>query len=127
MKKILLIDDDVDLVELNRDYLQKNGFAVVTAFNGKDGLTKLAEEKPDLVVLDVMMTEVGEGFEVARAIRENPSTASVPVLMLTSVNKEHGFSLTVGPDDAWNPVDDFLDKPVTHEQLMKKIMQMIGE
>ncbi|MBN1999067.1 response regulator [candidate division KSB1 bacterium] len=127
MKKILLVDDDVDLVEINRDYLLTKGYSVVTALNGRDGIKTALEEKPDLVVLDVMMTDVGEGFEVARALRENVKTRSIPILMLTGVNREHGFNLVVGPDETWNPVDEFLDKPVTHEELLKKISQMLGE
>ena len=115
--KILIIDDDVDLVETNRASLTLKGFQVSCAYNGHEGLEALRREKPDLVILDVMMTDVGEGFEVARQIRRDTGIKDTPVLMLTSVKQEHGFNLTVGPDDTWNPVDCFLEKPVSHDQL----------
>jgi CheY-like chemotaxis protein len=126
-KKLLLIDDDIDLVAMNRDLLSNEGYHIRVAFNGEEGLEKIKEDKPDLVILDVMMTTVGEGFEVARQIRENEATRDIPILMLTAVNKEHGFSLVVGPDSAWNPVDGFIDKPVEHQQLLEKVKEMLNQ
>jgi len=125
--KILLIDDDVDLVEQNRLYLEQNNCDVVFAYNGADGLTVARDQHPDLIVLDVMMEEVGEGFEVARELRSNPETTATPILMLSSVNNEHGFNLTIGPDQAWNPVDAFIDKPFSPQELLKKIMEMLTQ
>ncbi len=127
MKKILLIDDDVDLVEMNRAYLEQQGFAVVCAYNGNDGLASARSETPDLIVLDVMMTDVGEGFEVARELRKDENTRSIPILMLSSVNQEHGFNLTIGADEAWNPVDCFIDKPFSPKELLGKIDELLEE
>ncbi|MBN1478737.1 response regulator [candidate division KSB1 bacterium] len=124
-QKILLIDDDTDLVEMNRAFLVNNGYDVLVAYNGAEGLTKAQAEKPDLIVLDVMMTDVGEGFEVARELKSDESTGSIPIIMLTSVNQEHGFSLTIGPDEVWNPVDEFIEKPFGPKELMRKIQEMI--
>ena len=124
-RKILLVDDDVDLVEMNRDFLVKNNYDVIFAYDGTDGLAKAREEKPDLIVLDVMMTEVGEGFEVARDLKGDDLTKNIPIIMLTSVNQEHGFSLTVGADSVWNPVDAFIEKPFGPEALKSKIEEMI--
>ena len=124
-RKVLLIDDDVDLIELHRSYLENNGCEVVYAYNGVDGLQKAKDEAPDLIVLDVMMNEVGEGFEVARQLRSADNTKHIPILMLSSVNNEHGFNLTIGPDDAWNPVDFFIDKPFSPQDLLKKIKEML--
>ncbi len=124
--KIMLVDDDADLVEMNRAYLAKQGYTVLTAYNGDEGLKLLETEKPDLIVLDVMMTEVGEGFEVAREIKKNPDTQTIPVIMLTSVNQEHGFDITIGADDAWNPVDEFIDKPFGPQHLEEKIKDILS-
>ena len=123
--KVLLVDDDVDLVELNRGFLEKNSCEVIFAFNGLDGIEKAKKENPDIIVLDVMMNEVGEGFEVARQLRAEENTKNIPILMLSSVNNEHGFNLTIGPDDAWNPVDFFIDKPFSPQDLLKKIKEML--
>jgi len=123
-QKILLIDDDVDLVEMNRAYLAQNGYDVISAYNGTDGLEKARSEQPDLVVLDVMMTDVGEGFEVARELKNDDKTKKIPIIMLTSVNQEHGFNLTIGADATWNPVDCFVEKPFGPKDLMMKIKEL---
>jgi CheY-like chemotaxis protein len=123
--KILLIDDDIDLIEMNRAFLAKSGYDVDFAYNGADGIAKAREIKPDLIVLDVMMTDVGEGFEVARTLKKDELTMGIPILMLTSVNQEHGFNLTIGPDETWNPVDAFIEKPFGPHDLLATIQKMI--
>jgi CheY-like chemotaxis protein len=124
-KKILLIDDDVDLIEMNRALLSVMGYEVDFAYNGEEGIAKIKEWQPDLVLLDVMMNSPGEGFEVARHIKSDQTLCSIPVVMLSAVNNESGFSLRVGPDQQWNPVDAFIDKPVRKEQLLKTIHNLL--
>lgn len=126
-KKILLIDDDIDLIELNKALLTVMGYEVHFAFNGLEGLQKVAAISPDLVILDVMMTSPGEGFDVARKIKENEATRHIPIVMLSAVNNESGFSLRVGPDKSWNPVDAFIDKPVRKEQLLKTVRLLLAQ
>jgi two-component system, OmpR family, alkaline phosphatase synthesis response regulator PhoP len=126
-KKILLIDDDVDLIELNRALLTVMGYEVHVAFNGEEGMSKVAEIAPDLILLDVMMNSPGEGFEVARKIKGDAATCHIPVVMLSAVNNESGFSLRVGPDKSWNPVDAFIDKPVRKEQLLKTVRALLSK
>ena len=127
IKKILLIDDDIDIVEVNRALLTKAGYSVSSAFSGSEGLEKVIAEKPDLVILDVMMNTVGEGFEVARQIRKNEVVKHTPILMLTGVNREHPFNLRIGPDTEWNPVDSFIEKPVQRDVLLEKVRVMLKE
>ena len=126
-KKILLVDDDVDFVEMNKSFLENKGYQVVYAYNGKDALKILDQEKPDLLVLDVMMTEVGEGFEVAREVRKREAFRNTPIIMLSAVNELHGFNLTIGPDERWNPVNEFIDKPIEHQQLLAKIESLLNQ
>jgi len=126
-KKILLIDDDVDLIELNKALLTVMGYEVLFSYNGQEGLDMIAQHAPDLIILDVMMNSPGEGFEVARAIKENQDTRHIPIVMLSAVNNESGFSLRVGPDKAWNPVDAFIDKPVRKEQLIKTVRNLLAK
>ena len=123
-KKVLLIDDDVDLITINKRILEKNGYAVSTAYNGEEGIKKAENESPDLIILDVMMTTKSEGFEVSRELRENNRTRNIPLLMLTSVNKTVPFNFE--PDETWLPVDVFLDKPVRPQLLVTKVKEMIG-
>ena len=78
-----------------------------------------------LLFLDVMMTSVGEGFEVAQEIRKLDSVRDIPILMVSSVNEQHDFPLMFGPDDQWNPVNDFLNKPVQPQLLLDKISELL--
>jgi len=119
-KKILLIDDDIDIVELNRALLTMAGYEVVAAFSGAEGLEKVIAERPDLVILDVMMSTVGEGFEVARQIRKHEAIRHTPI-------REHPFNLRIGPDVEWNPVDSFIEKPVQKELLLAKVHAMLQD
>ncbi len=118
-KKILLVDDDRDFVELNRLLLEGSGYAVTTAHSGAEGREKALECLPDLVVLDVMMETDHSGFETARWLREHDATKQAPIIMLTAVNQES--SVRFGPDDVWLPVDEFLEKPVSSDRLLAEI------
>jgi len=83
-------------------------------------------EKPDLVILDVMMSRADEGFEVAREIRKDPKTRNLPIIMLTSVNQQPDYNWKFGPDEEWNPVDEFLEKPVSHDKLLQKVNDLLA-
>ncbi len=128
MKKIiLLIDDDADIIEINRAVLERAGYEVRVAYNGQEGIQSIQEVKPDLIVLDVMMSTPGEGFEVAQWVRRQEATRQIPILMVTNVNKESGFNLRIGPDESWNPVDDFIDKPISRELLLQKVAALLNK
>ncbi|HSV73399.1 MAG TPA: response regulator [Chthonomonadales bacterium] len=82
-KKILAVDDERHIVRLVQVNLERQGYTVVTAFDGKEALEKVGSEQPDLIVLDVMMPYM-DGFEVLQALKRNPSTRDIPVIMLTA-------------------------------------------
>ena len=82
-KKILAVDDEKHIVRLVQINLQKEGYEVITASNGREALEKVAAEKPDLVVMDVMMPEM-DGFEALKKLKEDDATAEIPVIMLTA-------------------------------------------
>lgn len=84
--KILLVDDDIDIINVLQAILSKNGYNVITANNKADGIRKLREEKPDLAILDVMMSTHYEGFELAKEIKEDANISNVPLMMLTSID-----------------------------------------
>ena len=80
-KKVLLIDDDIDLVEANKIVLEANGYLVYTAYNGEDGLKMAKQEIPDVIILDVSMEKKDEGFYVSQKIRSTPEIAKIPILI----------------------------------------------
>jgi CheY-like chemotaxis protein len=125
-KKILIIDDDIDLVEAMRLTLEHEGYEVVDAQDGKKGLEKIQKEKPDLILLDVMMETQDEGFHIAYQIRSNAETADLPIIMLTAVSQETGFSFDREKDEDFLPVNEFLEKPVNPDFLIEKVRAALG-
>ncbi len=120
-KTILIIDDDIDLVEIIRVTLENQDFAVIDAQNGDRGLAMARDRKPDLILLDVMMSKVDEGFQVAYELRGNPETKDIPILMLTAVVDQTGFDFNPEKDAAFLPVDEFLEKPISPRRLVDMV------
>ena len=120
-KKVLMIDDDPEFVEAITNILDAKGYDVVSAGDGKDGVAKAKREKPDIILLDVMMTTKSEGFDVARELNKDANLKGTPVVMLTGVRKEMNLPFGFEPDADWLPVKAFLEKPVKPEILLKTI------
>ena len=120
-KTILVIDDDIDLVEIIRVTLENQGFKVIDAQTGERGLAMAKEQNPDLILLDVMMGKVDEGFQVAYELRSDEVTADVPILMLTAVTDQTGFDFDPARDKDFLPVNEFLEKPVSPRDLVDMI------
>jgi two-component system alkaline phosphatase synthesis response regulator PhoP len=125
-KKILIIDDDIDLVEAMRITLENAGFIVIDAQDGKKGLAKISAEAPDLVVLDVMMGSQDEGFFVAYEIRKDPVNGDLPIIMLTAVGQETGFTFDREKDEDFLPVNEFIEKPVSPTRLTEVVKRNLG-
>ena len=123
MFKILIVDDDPDMVEAGRIVLEREGYLVESASNLEDGLVQLGETKPDLLILDVMMEEADDGLRFARRARREGH--KIPILMLTSVNRTLG--LQIGKDDEMVPVDEFMEKPVDPATLVQKVRLLLEE
>lgn len=85
-KKILIVDDDIDVISVVETILKKEGYDVISATDKREGIEKLKTEKPDLAILDVMMTTQFEGFELAKEILENPEFKDIPFLIQTSID-----------------------------------------
>jgi len=126
-KKIIIIDDDIDLVEAMRLTLEGAGFEVIDAQDGAKGLEMIRSEKPDLVILDVMMGTQDEGFHVAYQIRASRETEETPVIMLTAVGQETGFSFDKEKDEDFLPVNEFLEKPVNPDALVEMVKVHLGQ
>ena len=127
MAKVLVIDDDQDFLDINRVVLEKAGYTVDTATTPEEGLQKVKDGTPDLVVLDVMMPHGYEGFDVAKKIREDLKLMRLPVVILTSVHETKKVPYRFAPDEEYLPVDVFLDKPVEPDALVATVQEMLGE
>ena len=118
-KKVLLVDDEPEFVEVTKVLLESNGFEVATAHSGEQGKKVAEAELPDLVILDVMMETRTAGFDAARWLRAQDATKGIPIIMLTAVNQEVPWRFE--SDSVWLPVDVFLDKPVSPERLLGEV------
>ncbi|MBN1416168.1 MAG: response regulator [Bacteroidales bacterium] len=128
--KILIIEDDADLVAAIRIQLEKKGYDIAVAYNPEEGKEKLNQEEVDLIILDVMFGSKGEpkGFDFAQKMRYNKQFSGIPILMLTAVNaqKPH-FKFSPETDGEYLPVDSFLDKPVQSEELFRKVESLLQQ
>ena len=119
-EKILVVDDDLDTLKLVGMMLQRQGYNIVAAINGAQALSKVPAEKPDLILLDVMMPDI-DGFEVCRRIRLDPNFASIPILMFTAKtqvdDKVQGFE---------SGADDYLPKPTHPAELLAHVKALLG-
>jgi DNA-binding response OmpR family regulator len=114
-KKILVVDDDPEAVELLSFNLKKAGFAIGTAFDGIEALKKARTISPDLILLDLMLPEL-DGFAVCELLRRNAATAAIPVIMLTAMSSELGR--LAGMDCG---AQDYVTKPFSLKQLVSKV------
>jgi CheY-like chemotaxis protein len=121
IKKVLIIDDDVDLVEANKIVLEANGYQVVTAYNGEDGVKTALKEIPDIILLDVSMEKKDEGFYVSHRIRSYPTISHTPILMITAIHKCTKLKFSPDTDGDYLPVNEFLDKPVDPDTLLNMV------
>ena len=125
---ILMIDDDRDLVQSIRIVLESKNYTVRTAFNGKEGYTKIQEKIPNLIILDVMMATDTEGFDLAYKLRNDPRYQGIPIIMVTAFPSK---MVEQGPEkfqhilgESW-PVSQFLEKPIDPELLLTSIENIL--
>ncbi len=124
-KRILVVDDDVDIVEALKTVLEAYGYEVDTARSGTECLTRVSEQRPDLIILDVMMERDTEGFHVSYKLKGDPATKSIPILVLTAIGKKFGFKFSREADEDYLPVEDFLEKPVEPRELVSHVEALL--
>ena len=116
---VLIADDTEQNVELLQAYLDELGCRVVTAADGQETLDRVADSKPDLILLDIMMPRLS-GFEVCRKLKGNPATRDIPICMVTALTEEGDIEKAV---DAGT--DDFLSKPINKWELLTRVRSLL--
>ena len=125
---ILIIDDDEDIRLAVQLLLESKGYTVEMAATKEEGLDKFSSVKPDLAILDVMMTSWQDGFELARELKKDPDLKDIPILMLTGVEGKTGLEFkSAAGDEEWLPVEGFLDKPVEPEVLLAEVEKLLDK
>lgn len=126
--KILVVDDDTDYLESTASILEAKGYEVITADNGETGLGKAKSELPQLIMIDLLMDTVNEGYDFCLGIRSDKRFDEVPLLMISSVRQREKFKdVNFAPGDFLFPIDAFLDKPVDEETLLKYVGNLLEE
>lgn len=122
--RILIVDDDPDFLFVSRTILEAGGYQVMTAANGRQALEVMRQNRPDLVLLDMMLSTTLEGLDVGQEMKADPNLARVPVVMISSITAgEYAAGLPAGeqvPADAW------LSKPIQPAVLLKTIGQFLA-
>ncbi len=126
-KKILMVDDDVDLLQIFKPFLEKAGYDVVTANDSVEGFELFKSTKPDAVFVDLAMEHFDSGFVLCHRIKSLPEGKSVPVIIMTAASHETGirFSTQTEEERKWIEADDYLDKPVPARELLAYINEKI--
>lgn len=124
MKTVLVVDDDEDVLAFVSSVLSKH-YRVVTALSGHECVDALGRERPDVILLDVIMTHLSDGFDCLQNIKQNPATKGIPVIMMTSVNEVYDYRSQV--EESFFPHDRWLDKPVKPAVLLQTVREILGE
>lgn len=120
-KKILVVDDEVDLVEMVRFPLEMEGFSVLKSYNGEDALNQTRKEKPDLILLDLMLPKL-DGYKVCRLLKFDEKYRNIPILMLTGKALEKDKALGMGTG-----ANDYITKPFDLEKLVEKVKAYLSK
>jgi len=129
MAKILVVDDDPDVVMSTRLCLEAEGHEVIEAKNGTECLARIRTQRPDLIILDVMMDTTTEGFQISLMLRSEDPTSEyyafrdIPILILTSIHST--TSMRFGPTEDYLPVEEFVDKPIDPDDLVQKVKTLL--
>jgi two-component system alkaline phosphatase synthesis response regulator PhoP len=124
-KLILLVDDDPDFVEAVKVILEKGGYDVNVAYDGKEGLEAVAEQRPDLIVLDVMMP-VMNGHETCAKLKGDESTSDIPIILLTAVADRVATSTYTHRDMLESEAEDYMPKPVEPDELLDRVKSWLS-
>lgn len=129
--RILVVDDDPDFVKTTKMILLSDGYEVVVANDGKQGLEKVKESKPDLVLLDVMMESLFEGFSFLGTLRTAPefeACKTIPIIMVSSVRADTGSRFNFNDDEDMGEIpkpDEYMDKPLKAKDLLEKVAKLV--
>lgn len=123
MGKILIVDDDPDFVEATRIVLEQEGHETASASSGNEALEAIRKAKPDLVVLDVIMSSILDGLNVTQQLQEDPEHKDIPIIMVTSIANTDYAALF--PTDEYVHIDAFMTKPIAPEELLSQVRRLI--
>lgn len=124
-EKILLIDNDTNFLETTKIYLEQNGFNVIVAQSLKQAIDKAQFEQPDLIIVELMLEKHDTGFSISKHVKANPLLKNTKILMVSSAKEKTGAEFTQQLDGYWMKTDDYMNKPVSSEELLSRIKALL--
>ena len=125
--KIIIVDDNLDYLFTMSTFLKRNGYETLTAEDGQKGIDLIEKERPDLILLDVMMESTYTGLDVCKKVRTNPDLKDIPIIGISGMADELGVQVEKWGDEDYFNVNEFFDKPVDKEKLLLKIKELLEE
>lgn len=127
-QRILIIDDDVQVVDTVETLLQSVGYETFHAYRTEEGMALARQKRPDLILLDVVFSDSPgpDGFETSRLAQNDPALKGIPIIMLSGMKMVMGGHDDFNPDNAWLPIKAFLEKPLRPDKLLREIEKVLG-
>jgi CheY-like chemotaxis protein len=126
--RILIVDDDPDITEAMKVVLENADYGVDSANDSEQAMELVKSTRPDLIIMDIMMNTLREGFLLSRELKNNPRYKHIPILMISAAKEKIGIDFKpAAGDEEWLPVEDFLDKPVMPDVLLEKVAGLLQE
>ena len=124
---ILIVDDDLDYGEALKIVLENQGYSIRHASNIRDGRAFIKEERPDLIILDVMMEKMTDGFNLCSELKNDNTCSTIPILMVTAVTDKTGFKFSPETDGEYLQADDYVSKPIPVSDLVARVKKLIDK
>lgn len=124
-KRVLVVDDDQDIVDSITIMLESQGYEVVAAQSGEEGMRLVEEKRPDLILLDIMMEKLTTGLHIGYDLRKHPDYKSIPIIIISGIGEATGFDIATEKGTDYVAADDFLEKPVKPDVLLKRVAELI--
>jgi CheY-like chemotaxis protein len=124
---IMLVDDDIDFLEMNKHILETRGYRVLCYSDPQDALENMAKEKPNLVITDLMMKTLNSGFSFSQKIKENPRFTDIPVIIVTAVGSQLGYDFNPHTPEELEAMyaDAYFEKPIAPEAFIAKVEELL--
>ncbi|NIO48736.1 MAG: response regulator [Candidatus Aminicenantes bacterium] len=123
--KILIIDDDMDFVNATKTILETKSYKILAAYNKDAGMKIIESEQPDLIILDVMMDRLSDGFKLCYQLKHDPKYENIPVIIVTAVTKETGLRFSPKTDGEYLEAEDLISKPIKPDDLLNKVEDLL--
>ena len=123
--KILIVDDDLHFVKSIRSVLESREYTVDAAHNRESAMEKIKNIRPDLILLDIMMDRLDDGFTICYKLKHDPQLRKIPILTISAVTEKTGFKFSPETDGQYFEADDYIEKPVKPSDLLKRIEKLL--